>query len=138
MKTFVKGLSVLGLMFGGVLASGSATASTKGAVPDCSDAERFVPGSWILVVNEADQSGRDDLLATLRALSTGGFAVEGMYPADPVIVVVTTFDPGYYGDNVQAALAARDGALTALASAQGVTIECNSRVFPFPGITIRN
>ena len=138
MKNLVKGLSSVALMVVAVLASGSGAASTRGTVPDCSDAEQFVSGSWILIVNEAEQSGRDDLLAALRALSTGGFSVDGMYPADPALVIVTTFDPGYYGDNTQAAFAARDGALTALATAQGVTIHCNGRVGPFPGITIRN
>ena len=123
----------------GALSTSAAWASPLGTVPDCSDAQKVLPNSWIIMLNQNDQADREDLLAALRTLATGGFAVESIIPVSvPGILLVTTFDPSYYGTDTAAALRARDGALGALAALNDTVIECNGRVESFLGITIRN
>jgi hypothetical protein len=128
------------LILGSLLASSAALANTAGTVPDCSDATRYRPNSWIVYINEDNKSERGDLLAILRSVSTGGFSVGGIIPIstdEQSFVIAAEFDPRYYG-NAKAAQTARDGALQEIVNAKGVTVYCNSVMIPYPGITIRN
>ncbi len=140
MTTFTKGFVSLSLTLGSLLSGNGALANTAGTFPDCSDATRYHPNSWIIYINEDNKSERGDLLAILRSVSTGGFSVGGIIPIstdEQSFVIAAEFDPRYYG-NAKAAQTARDGALQEIVNAKGVTVYCNSVMIPYPGITIRN
>lgn len=142
MTIFKKGLVSILLTLTTLSASSHALANTTatGSIPDCSDPSKVFPNSWLLLVNERNEADRTSLLALLRALSTGGFTVFGIYPAgveNESFSIITQFDPSYYGDE-QTANVARDLALQGLAKANDVTIHCNGKNIPYPGITIRN
>jgi len=97
-----------------------------------------VPNSWLVSVNDEDQSSREDLLQVLRLLGTGGFSNHILnFEQDPSVTVALSFDPSYWADR-RAARAAKAKVLSGLKKLEGVLIRCNGKVYPAPAIGVRN
>ena len=107
------------------------------AADPCSDREHVVPNSWLISVNEEDQSSKQDILTTLKLLSKGGFEIRSMFDfADPDIVLATYFRPDYYYDQDRAD-EVKNSVLEELQTLDGVKIRCNGINYPFPAVGVR-
>jgi len=75
---------------------GQASAYAKPADP-CTNPDKHILNSWFLATNDGDQSDREDLLASLRLLATGGFSVKHVFafPEVDTVTFIVNFDPSY-------------------------------------------
>lgn len=118
-----------------ILLSSMASTAFGASIDPCTGRE--VQNSWILTVNEADESSRDHLLDTLRLLGSKGFQPAFVMSSERNAAVIfgVTFDTTQFR-NTSDAEAAKTSTLGTLITLPGNRLECND--LSLPGMGIRN
>ena len=105
----------------------------------CEGLEEVLMNSWLLTINEADASSKDDILRSLNLVGTGGFKVKNIFnfsSDDASVVMSIYFEPDYYQD-ASRAKQVKDGVLAELLDISGVQVFCDSIMRPTPAIGVR-
>ena len=94
--------------------------------------------SWLISVNEEDQSSKQDILNVLKLLSKGGFKIGSIFDFsdDADVVLATNFKEDYYADPERADFV-KNSVLDELQTLEGVTIRCNGIMRTLPAIGVR-
>ena len=115
----------------------SITVNAYASGDECTDPERHALNSWLVDVYLDDVADKEEIMATLKLMATGGFSTRDIfsYSGDPVVTIVLSLDPSYWLEDGETI---KNETLSAIKAIPGNVVICNGLIFPTPALTGSN